>query len=379
MRRRQKSSLPKQGKGSRLAGVTAFLFLCACDGSLRSPAAPPRVLDEPIIEVRTAPLRRGSIASHVSAPGSVVARRESRIGAEIAGRIVRVHVREGDRVEAGAPLFEIDPTPYAMALRQAEAGLDVARAEARQLDSDLRRAQMLRRQNVLAQQEIERLSTTLAVALARERQATEAVALARNSLERTVVRAPYAASVAERLADEGTTALVQPQTIIVVLQETAVLEARVAIPESQLSLVRSGDPVQVRIEGVAEPVQTQVAMVSDTIDPATRTYLVKMPVPNPGHHIKAGVFAQVDIQPQNSPEIVLAPREAIRVEDGRSRLLVVRDGRAATLSIEVGAASETEAEILAGADVGEVAIVGDAARTIAPGMQVRVAPPPATS
>jgi RND family efflux transporter MFP subunit len=363
-----------------LAVVAALLLFCACDGSLRTPAAvPSQLLEEPVIDVQTAPLRRGSIASHLSAPGSVEARRESRIGAEIAGRIVRVHVHEGDRVEAGAPLFEIDPTPYQMALRQAEAGLDVARAEAQQVDADLRRAQKLRRQNVLAQQEIERLSTTLAVALAHERQATEAVALARNSLERTVVRAPYGGSVAERLVDEGTTALVQPQTIIVVLQETAELEARAAIPESQLSLVRTGDPVQVHIEGLAEPVQTHVAAVSDTIDPATRTYLVKMPVPNPGHHIKAGVFAHIEIQPRNGPEMVLAPREAIRVEDGRSRLLVIRDGRAATLSIEVGAASEAEAEILAGAEVGDVAIVGGAARTIAPGMRVRAAPPPATS
>jgi hypothetical protein len=96
-----------------------------------------------------------------------------------------------------------------------------------------------------------------------------------------------------------------------------------------------------------------------------------MPVPNLGHQIKAGVFAHIEIHPEGSADAVLAPRAAIRVEDGRSRLLVVRDGRAAMLSVDVGAASDTEAEIVTGADVGELAIVGEAARTIAPGLRVR--------
>jgi RND family efflux transporter MFP subunit len=229
---------------------------------------------------------------------------------------------------------------------------------------------------VLSEQEIERLTTSLAVARARERQATEAVALARHQLDSTLVAAPFAASVAERNADEGTTALVQPQTIVLVLQETGELEARAAIPETQMSTVQVGDPAFIRIEGRAEAVRTYVGAVSDTIDPATRTYLVTMPVPNPDHAIKAGVFAEVEIEPQGGPDRVLAPREAIRIEDGQSRLLVVRDGRAALIPVETGAASEREAEIVAGAAAGELAIVGDAAGSIAPGLRVRPAGPP---
>jgi membrane fusion protein (multidrug efflux system) len=356
----------------------ALTLASACDAS-RQPqvSSPAGVVDEAAVEVEIAPLRRGTIAQRISAPGSVVARRESRIGAEISGRIVRVHVSEGDRVGAGAPLFEIDRAPFEMAVRQAAAGLDLARADRLQVAADLRRAVALHREKLLSQQEVERLSTSLAVARAREREAAEAVELARHNLERTVVPAPYAGSIAERLADEGTTALVQPQTIVVVLQETAELEARAAIPESQMALVRVGDVALIRVEGLPEPVRTHVAAVSDTIDPATRTYLVKMPVPNPDHRIKAGVFAHVEIDPQGARDTVLAPRAALRVEDGRTRLLVVRDGRAELLPVEVGAVTETDAEVQAGAGVGETAIVGDAARTIARGVPVRpVAPSP---
>jgi RND family efflux transporter MFP subunit len=335
--------------------------------------APPAVQSfaDPCVEVQIVALRRGSIDQAIAASGSVVARRVSHIGTEVSGRIVRIDVSEGDRVEAGALLFEIDAAPYTIALRQAEAVLDVARAERAQVEADLRRAKTLRQQNVLAVQEIERLTTSLAVTQARERQAAEAVALARHNLEKTQVKAPFAGSIAERLADEGTTALVQPQTIVVILQETADLEAHAAIPESQMPFVNLGDAAVVHIEGVSDPIASRVTAVSDTIDPMTRTYLVKMPIANADHRIKAGVFARVELHPAGRAEVVLAPRESIRVEDGQARLLVARDGEAVLVPVEVGASSDLEAEVLQGASEGESAIVGDAARTLAPGMRVR--------
>jgi membrane fusion protein (multidrug efflux system) len=120
------------------------------------------------------------------------------------------------------------------------------------------------------------------------------------------------------------------------------------------------------------PIETGVATVSDTIDPSTRTYLVEMPVPNPSYALKAGVFAHVEILPGAKSNAVVVPRDSVRTEDGSTRLLVVRDGRAEAVPIEVGLVAEDVVEILRGASVGDEVIVGDAARTIAPGIQVRI-------
>jgi membrane fusion protein (multidrug efflux system) len=374
----------KRGPG---ISSTAFVLIAAaaltgggCDRAAPQHVAAPvarateAAAADPLIDVTTARVRRGSIRQRVSAPGSLVARRESQIGTEVAGRLVQIFVSEGDRVEAGAPLFQIDPEPYAVALRQAEAGLDVARAERGQMESDLARAQALRRQAVVSQQDLDRLQTAVAVAKAKERQAVEAVALARHNLDRTLVAAPYPASVAKRLADEGTTALVQPQTIVIVLQETAELEAHAAIPESQLALVRVGDRASLRLEGVPEPIDTTVSAVNDTIDPATRTYLVKMRVPNADRQLKAGVFVHVEILPQIKTGALLVPPGAVRTEDGRTRVLAVRDGRAVPVPLEVGLVSEDAAEVLEGLSEGDEVVIGEAARTIAPGMRVRSVP-----
>ena len=354
--------------------IVALVGIAACRGSSSRPQGQTvAALNEPVITVEAVRVERGEISQRISAPGSLVAHRSSQIGAEVRGRILEVYVSEGDRVESGDPLFALDSRTYEMALREAQAALDVARAERQQLESDLSRAHALGRQDVVAKQEVERLTTRREVAKAHERQADEAVALAQHNLEETVVRAPFAGSVAARLADEGTTALVQPQTIIVVLQETAHLEARAAIPESEMVRVHVGDGALIRLEGLPAPIEGRVGAVSDTIDETTRTYLVKIPVDNPDYDLKAGVFAHVEILPAAKTDALLVPRESIRTEEGRSRVLLVRNGRAEAVDVEVGMVADESAEILHGVDEGDEVITGESARTIAPGLRVRVA------
>lgn len=341
--------------------------------SARPDGTPPPSIT-PILPVHTASVELGSIAQRVSAPGSLMARRESQIGTEVRGRIQQIFVQDGDRVEAGAQLFQIDPAPYQVNLRQAEAGLDLARAQRKQLESDQGRVSKLHNREIVAGETLAHSKTNVAVAKARERQAEEVVALARHNLDQTLVTAPYGGSIAARLVDEGTTALVQPQTTVVVLQETTKLEAVAHIPESQLSIVREGDPARVFVQGLAQPIETTVASVGDTIDPATRTYHVRMLIDNADHQLKAGVFARIEITPAPKTDILLVPREAVRSEDGQTRVLIVRDGRAVPVRVELGMVDETRAEVLSGLTVDQAIIVGEAARETPPGMAVRVLP-----
>jgi RND family efflux transporter MFP subunit len=329
-------------------------------------------LGEVTVDVQVAPVRRGQILQQISAPGSLLARRQSRIGPEVRGRIRQVFVSEGDRVEADQPLFEIDRDLYELGVLQAVAALDRTVAQRGQVETDLARVEALRKRDVVAEHEAESLVSALAVASAAVREAEQAVAVARMNLEKTVVRAPYAGSVAKRLADEGTTALVQPQTVVIVLEETHELEAQASIPEIHFAAIRPGDVALLHVEGLPHPIQTEVSAVADTVDPATRTYLVKMPVANPDHAIKAGIFARIDILPSAKSEVIVVPREAVRNEDGRSYALVLSEGRAVARVLQLGVVGEREVEVLHGVRVGEDVVIGEAARTLGPGMPVRV-------
>ena len=111
------------------------------------------------------------------------------------------------------------------------------------------------------------------------------------------------------------------------------------------------------------------------IDPATRTYLVKMRVENPGHALKTGVFARVEILPRAKSDVLLLPREAIRREDGRTRVLAVRDGRAVAIPVRLGVVAADAVEVLHGVRVDDEVVVGETARILGPGMRVRIADP----
>jgi membrane fusion protein (multidrug efflux system) len=351
-----------------LSLIGAALLACGEGGS--APEAPPAAAPA-VVEVRTVAVQRGSIAQRISAPGSLDALRESRIGTEVRGRIWKVYVDDGDRVSQGDPLFQIEPDPYVLAFRQAKAGRDLARAERHQVESDFARARALLRKDVISQQEVDRLGTRVEVARAHERQAEEAVDLAKLNLRRTLVFAPFSGTVAKRLTDEGTTALAQPQTIIVVLQETQELEGRATIPEAHLQAVHAGDRAIVSVEGLGEPIETRITSVGDSVDAATRTYEVKMRVPNRDYRLKAGVFAHVEILARPRENVLLVPRNAIRSEDGETRVLTVREGRAVAVPVRLGVVSPDAAEVSAGLGAGQLVIVGDQAQIIAPGMRVR--------
>lgn len=358
---------------SLIVGFSLFSASCelTTDSGTPTEKASPTVV-QPVTDVRTELVRSGSISVRIFAPASLVARRVSQIGAEVPGRIQEVFVRSGDRVEQGAPLFRIDPLPYQAAHRRAQAGLDLARSERKQIAADLLRLKSLREDGVGSQSDLDRATTAVEVARARERQADEAVGMAALDLKRTLVVAPYAGSISKRLADEGTTALSQPQTIVVVIHETSELEAHADVGERQLSELRAGDPAWVHVEGLAEPLQTEIESVADTIDPATRTYRVRMRIPNHDHRLKDGIFARVEIVPAAKEGVLLIPREAIRSEAARTRVLVAKDGLAVAMPVRLGIVSATEAEVVTGLDAGLSVIVGNAAQELAPGMQVRV-------
>ena len=328
------------------------------------------------VEVETAVARRGTVLPRLQAPGSILARRTSEIGAEVTGRIDRILVDVGDRVETGDLLLEIERSTFEAAVRQAEAALELARAERRQTESDLERARELRQKAVLSEQGLEQIETQFAVARAREQQAEAALVIAQENLARTRVVAPYAGTVARRLADEGTTARTMPQTIVIELQETGDLEAVAALPESVHARVHVGDRALLTVAGLPDPVETRVMSVADTIDSMTRTFLVRMRVPNPDHRLKAGVFARVEILSDSQVDTLLIPRDAVRSEAGRTSVLVVRDGEALEVPVRLGIVSEDAIEVLSGIDEGEEVIVGEEARGLAPG--ISVSPRPAT-
>jgi RND family efflux transporter MFP subunit len=271
--------------------LAALLLTAGCGGAQETTPdvaaeAPASAAEAPVTtQVEVERVRSARLTALVVASGTVEARRLTAVASEVPGRIVEVLVEVGDEVEVNAPLFRIDSQPYRTALAEARAGLALSIAESNNAAQEAQRMGLLVKQNVASQQRYDQLRTQAAVAAARVSQMSAQVTRAQRDVNRAVARAPYAGSVVERRSHEG--AMASAGTPVVVLQESSALEAILDVPEATPIPIRSGDPVTLYVEGLADPLETQVSRVSHRVDPQTRTYEVRAELEQPGSDLKA--------------------------------------------------------------------------------------------
>jgi RND family efflux transporter MFP subunit len=355
------------------AGLLALGALgCGGDGPAAADVAAPGAAARTPERIDLARVEPRALRARIAASGTVEARRLSEIAAEVPGRLESVFVEVGDAVAAQAPLFRIDPGPYEMALAEARAGLALARAEGANAAAESERMRLLLEQDAASRQRYEQLRTAARVASARVEQMEARVSRAERDLERTLVRAPYAGSVVERRAHEGALAA---GGAIVVLQESGALEAILNVPEATPVAVRPGDPVRLFVEGVGEPIETQVARVSDRVDPDTRTYEVRCRVPTPagpGGSVKAGSYARAELEAVRAAPRPAVARSALVMRDGRTFAMRVEAGTAREVPVRVGIVEDEWAEVLSGLAPGDLVVRGEAAQRIADGTRLRV-------
>jgi RND family efflux transporter MFP subunit len=254
-----------------------------------------------------------------------------------------------------------------MALAEARAGLALARAESKNAAQEAERVSKLVAQDAASERHFDELHTAAAVARARVAQMEARVARAKRDLESSLVRAPYAGSIVERLAHEGAMAGPAP---IVVLQETGALEVLLAIPEAWPLSVRDGDAVRLHIEGRAEPLETRIHRVSDRVDPATRTYEVRAPVRDPSRTVKAGSYVRADVLLGSREPAPIVDRSALLMRDGRTYVFRVLGDVAEQVEVRVGVANAEHAEILSGLASGDEVVLGEAVTRLEDGAPI---------
>ncbi len=348
------------------AGLALLLALAALPS--RADDATP---DQPA-KIPLARVAERQLQATLAASGSVQARRVTEIGSEVSGRIVRVLVDVGDSVEKGSELFLIDPEPYRMALAEAKAGLALAKAQSGNAEAEVERIQKLIEQNAASQQRVDKLRTEAEVARARVAQGQAALDRARRDLARTRVEAPYAANVVERRAHEGSMSTGSP---VLVLQERGALEFVVNVPEASPAPVRPGDPVQLLIEGLPDPIETTVARVNARVNPESRTYRVRGPVPDPTGTVKAGSYLRAELGVKRGEARPTVRSSALVTRDGRTFVLRVDGDVVRRTAVRVGIRDGRHAEILAGLQTGDLVVHGPTAARLADGTRVRVKDP----
>jgi RND family efflux transporter MFP subunit len=297
------------------------------------------------VAVQVAPAARTARPAEVRAGGVLEPRATADLAFQVGGRVDRVPVDEGSVVARGAVLAALDPTDYALALRQAE--LQAARA-----DDERRRAGMLLDAGSIAPNDYERLDTGA-------RQATVARDLAAKRLRDATLVAPFAGTVAARRTDVGATAAAG--TTAFTLVDLGAVHVRIGVPEGDVGALRPGQVAQVELPALGRTVAGRVQLVGVAADPASRTYAVRIVVPNDDRALRAGMVASVAIATGASRAVVGVPATAVaRDPEGATRVYLhdTAAGRARARRVTVGVPlADGAVEIVDGLEAGEPIIV----------------------
>lgn len=362
---------------------------------------------------------RSDLDQTVVATGRVITPARIVVGAEIAGRVARIPVGEGQRVDSGQVLVALDNHEQRAAVAQAQAVVDEASARLRALDRHelpsaqqallqaqseaelagrrLKRIATLRAQGFVSDAEVDDARNAADIAASRMRgaqlavaakspggsdeevartalaQGRAALALKRTGLDRTSVLAPRAGILITRSVEAGD--VVQPGRELMTLSADGETQLSVAIDEKSLALLAPGQKAVASADAFPDQrFAAELFYINPGVDPLRGAVEVKLRVADPPAYLRPDMTVSVDIGVAHRSQVVVLPADAIRHDSGRAWVLTLEDGRALRREVRVGVMGEGKVEVVEGLDDGIAVIPPSAGAMLAPGQRVRVAP-----
>lgn len=307
-------------------------LLAACSDAPDAPPPPRPVIVQPV--------ESASDDRMLSFPGRVEAAEGTELAFQADGRITRFLVSDGERVEHGQVLAELDDTDYRLQLREAEVAL-------RTMEADVARRRGLRDEGILAPAAVEQAEAQLASARANRDAAARQVGFTR-------LRAPYEGVVARRLAAAGS--VVPAGQPVLRMQDADVIEVIVDIPERVAARLPFGPGLVARgrvlaLDGL-QPMTLAYREHAAAPDAQSRAYrLALRGAPPPGANVLPGMAVQVAID-DPAPSTLAAgqhrvPASAVlSADDGQAVVWTVgEDGAARPVPVRVHAIEGTHARI----------------------------------
>jgi len=319
----------------------------------------------------------------VTASGSVSAWEEVPIGAETGGLTATgVYVDEGTYVRQGQLLVKLNDDVLQAQLRQQQAGVASAEANAAREDSALTRAEELRGRGFLSQASLDTAIANQRSARAQLASAQASLSETRTRLNQTNIRAPVAGMVSSRSVTRGQ--IVQPGTELFRMVRDGRLELDAQIPEAELSFVRAGMTATIASDQAAGATG-RVRIVTPEVDAQTRLGVARISLAS-GSGLRPGMFARAAIDVGAQPAVVV-PSDAVVFREGKSGVYVIGGNGAVRFTpITTGARSGTQIEVVTGLQPGQRVVVqgagflgeGDLV-TVSPGNTATPAAPAGTT
>jgi len=295
------------------------------------------------------------LLTQINALGTARANEAVEVTSKTSNVVTAVRFQDGQKVQQGQVLVELDSA-------QARADLAAAEAASAESTSQLKRSQELMDTKVISPAQYEQLEAM--------KKGNEArVASARSRVADTIIRAPFAGRVGLRRVSVGS--LVNPGTTITTLDDVSVIKVDFAVPENFLAGLREG--LKVTASAAAFPGRQFSGMVTGVdsrIDPVTRSVTVRANVPNTDLALKPGMFLDVSLA-RDERQALMVPEAALVPEQSKQFLFVIEEGRAIRREVRIGRRQPGKVEVVDGLRSGDQVIV-EGTQKVREGAPVRV-------
>jgi RND family efflux transporter MFP subunit len=290
------------------------------------------------------------VAQNQAMIGTLYYERVSHISSELAGLVAGVHVREGDRVQQGAPLIALNTEILDLDIdltktRIAQIGLRIERSE-----KNFKRLERLYAQEGVSEKDYEDALYTYQDLL-KEKQATEwTLEKLLIQKKRSRITAPFAGVVLSKAVDLGN--WVQQGTEIVSIGSTSDLYVQVPVGENLLRHINLGDQVPVTINAFGRELSGTIHAIAPKADPQTKNVFLKVKIP-PQNNIAENMSATIHVATGAKQQLAILPRDALVQNQGKHFIYTIKEGKAVLLPVNIVAflgdrVGVDNAEIVAG-------------------------------
>ena len=298
--------------------LAGLVLLAACGdkpgtvASVGGRGAPPKVVTQRI-ELRP-------LVDEIEALGTARANESVEIRPRVSSLVTRILFTEGQDVEQGDLLVELENSEIVAGLALAEASLSESRSlynRSKELEST-RAISVASLEGLLAQVKVDEAN----------------VEAARAKLRNTQVRAPFPGRVGLRRVSPGS--FVNTETVITTLDDVSVIKLDFSVPETFVNVVT--EAMRIIAHSLVYPDREfagTIASIDTRLDPVSRSVQVRAVIPNDDGLLKPGMFLTVDLQ-RDRGDVLLAPEQAILPEGTQQFVYVVNDGVAEKRRVRLG-------------------------------------------
>src|SRR5712691_11249437 len=339
-----------------LAGFLAAALLAGCEqGGANTPASSPAAAGVPARVLQVAPQR---VPIVLEAVGQVQGSKEVEVRARVSGILLKRLYNEGDFAREGAPLFQIDPVPYQIALAQANAQMAQERARQEQTRREATRLKTLAEEKAISQKEFDDAISAQKLSDATLQAAEANLRQAELNLSYTRVSAPVS-GIAGRMARSDSSLLTTMNQVDPIWVRFSLSESDLAkLPDKRLDRIKSTEVRLALPDGSPYPLKGRLNFAATQIDPRLATQELRAEFGNPGVRLLPGQFVRVQVAAGGRDNVFLVPQTAV-IQTEKTFLVFTLDkeNKAAARPVQMGDWVGSDWMILSGLDAGDRVIL----------------------